>query len=331
MAEAVQKYNPNHAEDGKFAYGEGAGTRFHDISQTPLPGTAGHASLNHVFGGEPKQRVEDVPLPEIHTTQQYVDLEKVRKMMANTDTIKKGSDPILIELGGKKYLLDGHHRLADHALRGERTMRSRVIWVAPPGTDSKGKTIKKADVDKRLVWGEVYAPNRPDVDGEYMTDEDVILLAHAFMRNLLQKSVDVQHDNKLVPGCTIVESFIARANDPDFIPGSWVICAHIDDDATWAKIKAGELNGFSVEALVVKEEGDVIVEVPEVVMGKTTEAQGHTHTFSLTYGPDLKLRGGSTDFVNGHNHRITGGTITEETDGHRHRFSSVDNLKVVAD
>jgi hypothetical protein len=329
MPESVLKYNPNHADDGKFATVEG-GNRFHDLSQTPLPGTGGHATLDHLFGGEPKQRVEDVPISEIHTTQRYVDLEKIKKMMSNPD-VKKGSDPILLEMGGKKYMLDGHHRLADAAIRGERTLRCRVIWIANPGTDSKGQTIKKADPDKRLVWGEVYAPNRPDVDGEYMTGEDVITLAHAFMRNLLQKSVDVQHDNKLVPGCTIVESFIARDNDPDFIPGSWVICAHVDDDKVWDQIKRGELNGFSVEALVVKEEGNVSVEIPDVVTGRTTVAQDHAHQFNLTFGPDGKLRGGTTDLVNGHTHRITGGTITEEAAGHRHRFSSVDNLRVVAD
>jgi hypothetical protein len=191
------------------------------------------------------------------------------------------------------------------------------------------KLVRKADSEQRLVWGEVYAPNRPDVDGEYMTAEAVQKMAHEFMRRMIQDQVDIQHDNEVVDQVTIVESFIARAGDSDFIEGSWVVCCHVNDDATWEAIKRGDLNGFSVEALVRKEATLVEVEIPENVTGTTSEVDAHTHTFSVRFGLEGSFLGGNTDTVKGHSHTITAGTITDISKGHRHRFSSVDNIQII--
>jgi hypothetical protein len=191
--------------------------------------------------------------------------------------------------------------------------------------------ISKADEEQRLVYGEVYAPNRMDVQGEYMSAEDIKSMAHDFMVRQMNKSVDVQHDNRIVPNVTIVESFIARDGDPDFIPGSWVVCCHVNDDDTWGKVKSGELNGFSVEALVIKEDNEVEIEIPPVVKGKTSTVQDHFHDFSVNFGPDGAFKGGLTTLAKGHTHKIAGGTITEESQGHRHRFSSVDNILIQSD
>lgn len=190
-------------------------------------------------------------------------------------------------------------------------------------------SIKKQDVAQRLVWGEVYAPNRPDTQGEFMGVEDIQSMAHDFLQRQMNKSIDVQHDNRVVPGLTIVESSIARKGDPDFIEGSWVVCCHVNDNATWEKVEKGELNGFSVEALVVKEDHEVEMEIPDSLVGQTTEVEGHTHEFSVKYNDQGHMVGGSTNLVEGHTHKILTGTITEEAAGHRHRFSSVDNVLIV--
>lgn len=183
--------------------------------------------------------------------------------------------------------------------------------------------------EQRLVYGEVYAPNRPDVHGEYMTAEDIQQMAHEFMRLLRQQSVDQQHDHVLTPGITVVESFIARKGDPDFLEGAWVVCVHVNDDDTWQKVKDGKLNGFSVEALVRKKEVDVQIKIPEEVTGETSEVDDHKHTFKVNYDKKGKLVGGRTNTVKGHWHGISGGTITDVASGHRHRFSSVDGLEIV--
>jgi Putative phage serine protease XkdF len=191
-------------------------------------------------------------------------------------------------------------------------------------------TIKKTEEsgDQRLVWGEVYAPNRPDSHGEFMTEEDIRVLAYRFLALKLTDAVDTNHDNRITKGVNVVESFVAREGDPDFIAGSWVVCVHVADDDLWDQVKKGELNGFSMEALVAKEDVEVEIEIPNVIKGSTSESDGHTHKFAAEYDDDGKFLGGVTDVVDGHSHQIRTGTVTQVAKGHSHRFSSVDNVVI---
>lgn len=188
--------------------------------------------------------------------------------------------------------------------------------------------IKKADQYKQIVYGEVYAPGVPDSDGEYMTEETIEKMAHAFMRKSRLQQIDTNHNNTLVPGAMVVESFIARKGDPDFIPGSWVAGVHIPDQATWGQVLSGEINGFSVEALVVKRPNQPIeLELPPVITGKTEKVQDHVHEFFVSYDDHGLFQGGRTDTVNGHSHHIRRGTLTEQAEGHSHRFSFIELLQ----
>lgn len=188
--------------------------------------------------------------------------------------------------------------------------------------------------EQHIVMGEVYAPT-PDSVGDYMSREDIQKAAHKFMKDLRLDQVDSQHDNRLVKGAHIVESFIARKGDPNFIEGAWVVAMHIDNPDMWAKIKKGEINGFSLEAMATTTKGEVEVEIPPVISGDTSTnsitkdaapVESHSHQFFVTYDMDGNFLGGSTSRVQGHSHVIKGGTITETSNGHTHRFSAVDNL-----
>ncbi len=180
----------------------------------------------------------------------------------------------------------------------------------------------------RIVYGEVYAPDRPDSGGDFMTAETIREMAWRFMRDQNTKKVDVEHQNGLTPGVEIVESFIARDGDTDFIPGAWVVGAHIPDDEIWGQILDGTLNGFSMEALVMQENVIVEVDFPPVVTGQTSTDDDHSHTFYVTYDQAGIFQGGTTSSVDGHTHDILAGTHTEEADGHTHRFSAVDDVKI---
>lgn len=187
----------------------------------------------------------------------------------------------------------------------------------------------KSEGDKQIAYGEVYAPNRPDAHGEYMTGPEIEAMAHRFARSGKMDQIDVNHDNKVVKGCHVVESFIARDNDPDFLPGAWVVGVHVPDKDLWNKLKTGELNGFSMEALVSKEDKHVELHMPPIITGRTTKSEDHHHEFFAKYNDDGKFLGGYTNVVDGHSHQIIAGTHTETANGHRHRFSSVDQLKIV--
>jgi hypothetical protein len=198
------------------------------------------------------------------------------------------------------------------------------------------RKLKIASEEEHIVMGEVYVPNVPDSDGEFMDAAGVKEMAYRFMKNLRQKSIDLAHNNQTVEGACVVESFIARKGDSDFIEGAWVVCSHIDNPETWAKIKKGEINGYSLEAFVTRDPVELEVEVPPVISGKTQssrkgEEEPHAHEFYVSYREDGGFLGGRTDLVNGHFHVIKRGTVTEESSGHRHRFAHIDIFKPAGD
>lgn len=188
--------------------------------------------------------------------------------------------------------------------------------------------FKAEEDDQHLVYGEIYAPGRPDAQGEFMREEEIRKMAHEFIRSGKMGQIDVMHDNKVVEGCSVVESFIAQKDDPIFIPGSWVVAVHVPDEKLWQQIKKGDINGFSMEALVTRHDRVVDLDIPPVVQGLTSKSEDHQHKFYVSYapGPDgnVVFKGGRTDEVNGHWHPIVAGTHTQTVKGHSHRFSSVD-------
>lgn len=185
---------------------------------------------------------------------------------------------------------------------------------------------------KRIVYAEVYAPMRPDTDGMYMTAEDIEIMAHNFLADGFTDQVDLQHDNVLVPGASIVESFIAREGDTVFLPGSWVVGIRVNNDDVWQQVLDGKINGFSVQAEVFFEETDVrLKDTENEVTGHTSIDEGHSHKFVVWYNEQGSIIGGETDTVDGHKHLITVSTNTRKaTSGsgieHKHVFASVDNL-----
>lgn len=186
--------------------------------------------------------------------------------------------------------------------------------------------FKKSDDDEQIVYGEVYAPGIPDSQGDYMTVETIKMMAHNFMRKGLVNKIDVNHSQQ-ESGSYIVESFIAREDDPIFIPHSWVIGVKIPDIAIWDQVKKGELNGFSLDGYGVRLKTTVELVVPEVLTGATDEADGHTHTFYVSYDDEGNFVGGYTSpGPDGHVHSISRGTATDVAGGHSHRFSFVEGI-----
>ena len=188
-------------------------------------------------------------------------------------------------------------------------------------------SIKKIDDELQVVFGEVYAPNIPDSDNEFMTAEEIRKMAYTFMAKGILNQIDMNHDNK-VTGSIVVESFIADENSPFYLFESWVVGVHIPDPELWAKVKTGELNGFSMEALVKKVSRDIELEVPDVIKGETlSDNTGHEHVYSVRFDEQGNFLGGSTDIVDGHIHNISKATVTDLADGHNHRFSIAEAIE----
>jgi hypothetical protein len=188
--------------------------------------------------------------------------------------------------------------------------------------------IKKTETEEQIVFAEVYPPNRLDSDKEFMDAESVKKAAYGFMKAMNLHKVDKDHDNVLT-GSYVVESFIAREGDPIYIPNSWVVGIKVEDDDLWQQILDGEINGFSFEGSVEKVDCTVEMEIPDVITGKTSKTDDHTHKFFVTYDEQGTFLGGYTDTVDGHKHEIRAGTVTMKSEGHTHQFSFIDNLNLV--
>jgi len=184
--------------------------------------------------------------------------------------------------------------------------------------------IKKTDDDRQLAYGEVYLPMIPDSQGDFMTEIEIEKMAHRFMKNQLLYGVDTEHD-MADNGSVVVESFIAREGDPDFIKGAWVAAIWVPDDL-WPLVKSGELGGFSMYGGGERIATMITIEVPDdgILKGETGEMEDHIHKYTLRFDSEGSFLGGETNTVNGHLHQITKGTVTDKADDHRHRFSFVE-------
>jgi hypothetical protein len=210
---------------------------------------------------------------------------------------------------------------------GEETEGFGLSGFSSPAVSDDNHTvaIRKTDEEEQLVFGEVYAPGFPDSQGDFMTRESIKQMAYEFMRKGFVNKIDLNH-NQEESGCYVVESFIARDDDPIFIPGSWVIGVKCTDDV-WALVKSGELNGFSFDGVGFRVENFIELEIPPIIEGETDEANGHKHRFFVKYDEEGNFLGGWTDVgPDGSRHRILRGTVTEEDNGHAHRFSFVEGV-----
>jgi hypothetical protein len=187
--------------------------------------------------------------------------------------------------------------------------------------------IKKSDDEQQLVFGEVYAPSPPDSQNDFMSREEIQQMAYEFMRKGFVGHIDVNHTRE-ESGWYVVESFIARDDDPIFISGAWVLGVKVPSPKIWAMIKNQELNGFSIDGSGIRTNTIIAVEVPEVLSGQTLETGGHTHPFVVSYNNVGDFVGGTTLGPSDHFHQIIQGTVTEAagTDKHVHRFSFVEGV-----
>lgn len=213
-----------------------------------------------------------------------------------------------------------------HLLNDQKATAQAVSPAVVQKTDGTVQAIKKFDSELQIVWGEVYAPGFPDSQGDFMTAETVRDMAYGFMRKSAMDAIDTDHSREK-NGSFIVESFIARKDDPDFIPGSWVIGVHVPDQDTWSLVKNGELNGFSIDGFGTRVATKLEIEMPEILTGQTTMVNNHDHIFYVKYDADGVFLGGETSAApDGHKHRILRGTQTEEEDGHAHLFSFIEGV-----
>lgn len=180
--------------------------------------------------------------------------------------------------------------------------------------------IGRFDEDQRIVYATVYEPYTLDTWGDMMLPEEIIKMAHGFMlKENIKDRIDTSHDY-VSNGSYPVESFIARENDPDFTEGAWVMGVKVPDDEMWARVKKGEINGFSMAGMAKMVPAVVEVEIGFSTLGETETNQDHTHLYFVEFDDDGRVKSGRTSMDLNHSHEITSGTATDLSYGHSHRF-----------
>jgi len=191
------------------------------------------------------------------------------------------------------------------------------------------KIVVKSEME-RLVYGEVYAPYQIDTDGEAMTPEDVQKMAHDFLASGRVGKIDVEH-NLQPSGCLVVESFLARKDDPDgFLEGAWVLGVKVIPDEIWSLVLKGELNGFSFYGPVQKVSAQAVVDAARRIVGKTEQSiEGllppHDHDLDIQFNAQGRVVPGLTGKAMGHAHPVLRTTATEEAMEHSHRMVLIEN------
>lgn len=120
--------------------------------------------------------------------------------------------------------------------------------------------------DKRIISGALMLADTPifrsdATHGDYyvMFSKDTIFkIAQKFFKKGYQANVNLMHDpSQKVDGVVMFESFISD-KDRGILPmkgfedspdGSWFGSFKVEDDATWEKVKNGDVRGFSVEGI----------------------------------------------------------------------------------
>ena len=118
------------------------------------------------------------------------------------------------------------------------------------------------DEEKRIATGPIMVPNkmilRRDEEGNpfyvYFTRKTIRKMAEKFLANSKHNNTDVEHDGDIKTENTLLETWISEDMVKDksatfgfaLPPGTWYASYRINNDEDWAKIKAGQLRGFSL-------------------------------------------------------------------------------------
>ena len=124
--------------------------------------------------------------------------------------------------------------------------------------------LSAVDEEKRLLLGAALIPNKKiyrNIEGNefYITfsEETIEKLAHNFFKQGNQRNSSLEHEIKL-EGMAVVEGWIVQDPHNDksnafgktYEKGTWVTMMKVDNEEIWQKAKSGEINGFSIDALL---------------------------------------------------------------------------------
>ena len=128
-----------------------------------------------------------------------------------------------------------------------------------------------ASEDQRVVIGPAMIPDMEILRRDEKTKEPyyvkfsketIAKIAEKFMRELRNGDTNIEHDGANEAKSFVKETWIVETEDDkantkyglDVPVGTWMVSMRVQDSNVWKMIKAGELNGFSIEGNFMSKE-----------------------------------------------------------------------------
>ena len=166
------------------------------------------------------------------------------------------------DLESSKGYGDGCGKLMYDSWGGKTALSWAEAKIKSIDKEKMSKQHFQTDDEKRIVIGPAMIPDlkifRKDRNGNpyyvFFTAETIKMIAEKYMRNKYLDNNDQMHDGKAVQDVYVFESWIKEDEEDksnkygygDLPIGTWFVSMKIKNDEIWNKVKAGELNGFSV-------------------------------------------------------------------------------------
>lgn len=249
-------------------------------SATPFPyvgnilGTLREDQVPRFFGAltNPEGLTEKkVNLDDLTAMQNRVDTAKV-KAIAEADPEEGAALPVVIQHDGKKWIADGHHRLAAAWLRGEGVAQVRFKNLEPVMNTMKRdgqpkfSAIAKVDEGLGLVFGwaivcKVNGEPYFDTQGDHVPEDVMLRESLRYMKGarVAGKMHEQDGENGAVCYGQVPFAWPATEEVQDAFGESATITGLKigmlpDDPEMIAKFKSGEFTGFSIGGFRVVDE-----------------------------------------------------------------------------
>lgn len=198
-----------------------------------------------------------------------LDSKEVERISRLAYSFRKSIDkaikhPLVVQLNGKLYIADGHHRATALWLAGEDELEAHFkdldeMTNAVKSQDVAEVVLFKVDEDQRIVYGwanVITEKGQPVVDtqGDIIEADELVKATTDYMKS----ERVAKHNHRGDQIGTVLHSFpmtfeIAKSLGIDTKGREgWLTGMHIAKDELWEKVKKGELKAFSIGARAVR-------------------------------------------------------------------------------
>jgi len=230
-------------------------------------GLGGEMQVKYRYAGPPAQRNFCKAMQRLDKLYTYQELQEMGRNVGNG--IDRGSQAIIKWKGGpncshffEKVLVSKEGRQTVIISEGRATQQELGIAMDQRPNNGYRMSFAFSTDDEMIVTGPAMVPQqlilRKDEMGNpfhvYFSQDTIKKIAKKFFEYNKMNNTDINHDDNVTTGNTLLESWIVE--DPNMdkskamgfnVPKStWMVSYKINDEETWNKIKNGELNGYSI-------------------------------------------------------------------------------------